>query len=160
MNMAFLLAVNFVQNFMESEGLVLNEPETVPKDPYTDSRKQPLRSYTTRSDFDKLKKYLELDRKVIDNYHINFFIFYKCGRPVLSLFRMQVLRFYCVWDDRDSMFGEMRPYVLHYFLVDDTIEIREVQKPNDGHDPFPVLLRRQRLPKNRSDIHCKQNILC
>ncbi|CAK8696625.1 unnamed protein product [Clavelina lepadiformis] len=117
----------FTMNFMESEGLVLNEPETAPKDPYTDSRKQPLRSYTTRSDFDKLKKYLELDRKV--------------------------LRFYCVWDDRDSMFGEMRPYVLHYFLVDDTIEIREVQKPNDGHDPFPVLLRRQRLPKNRSDIH-------
>ncbi|XP_078481213.1 EFHC1 [Ciona intestinalis] len=117
----------FTANFMESEGLILNQPESVPQDPYTESRKQPLRSYTTRSDFDKLKKFLELDRKV--------------------------LRFYCVWDDRDSMFGEMRPYVLHYFLVDDTVEIREVHKPNDGHDPFPVLLRRQRLPKNRNDVH-------
>jgi len=64
----------------------------------------------------------------------------------------QVLRFFCVWDDRDSMFGEMRPYVLHYFLVDDTVEIREVHRPNDGRDPFPVLLRRQRLPKNRNDV--------
>jgi hypothetical protein len=51
------------------------------------------------------------------------------------------------------MFGELRPFVLHYFLVDDTIEIREVHKPNDGHDPFPVLLRRQRIPKNRNDVH-------
>lgn len=53
------------------------------------------------------------------------------------------------------MFGEMRPYVLHYFLVDDSIEIREVHKPNDGHDPFPVLLRRQRLPKDRNNVDCK-----
>jgi len=117
----------FTSSFMISEGLILNEPESTPIDPYTDSRKQPLRSFTTRSDFDKLKKFLELDRKV--------------------------LRFYCVWDDRDSMFGELRPFVLHYFLVDDTIEIREVHKPNDGHDPFPVLLRRSRIPKNRNDVH-------
>jgi hypothetical protein len=32
-------------------------------------------------------------------------------------------------------------------LVDDSIEIREVQKPNNGRDPFPILLRRQSLPK-------------
>jgi len=66
-----------------------------------------------------------------------------------------VLRFFCIWDDRDSMFGEMRPFILHYFLVDDTIEIREVHKANDGRDPFPVLVRRQRLPKDRNDVACK-----
>ena len=36
---------------------------------------------------------------------------------------------------------------MHYHLVDDSIEIREVQKPNSGRDPFPILLRRQTLPK-------------
>ena len=70
---------------MASEGIELNQPEIPEKDPYTESRKQPLRSYKTPSSFDKLKQFLDLDRKV--------------------------LRFYCVWDDRDSMFGEMRPCV-------------------------------------------------
>ncbi len=36
---------------------------------------------------------------------------------------------------------------MHYHLVDDSIEVREVQKPNNGRDPFPILLRRQSLPK-------------
>ena len=70
---------------MASEGIELNEPEIPNTDPYIESRKQPLRSYVTPSTFDKLKQFIELDRKV--------------------------LRFYCVWDDRDSMFGEMRPCV-------------------------------------------------
>ncbi|KAJ6667654.1 hypothetical protein lerEdw1_016775 [Lerista edwardsae] len=37
-----------------------------------------------------------------------------------------VLRFYGVWDDSESMFGDVREMVLHYFLADDTIEIKEV----------------------------------
>ena len=49
---------------MESEGLIVNDPESIPADPYTEKRKQPLRSFTTKSDFDKLKKFLTLDRKV------------------------------------------------------------------------------------------------
>ena len=46
-----------------------------------------MRTYKTPSDFDKLRQFLEMDRKV--------------------------LRFFVVWDDRDSMFGEMRKFVLH-----------------------------------------------
>lgn len=42
--------------------------------------------------------------------------------------------------------------MIHYYLVDDTIEVREVHQPNDGRDPFPVLICRQRLCKNRKDI--------
>ena len=70
---------------MASEGIELNSPEETAVDPYNESRKQPLRTYITPSSFDKLKQFIELDRKV--------------------------LRFFCVWDDRDSMFGEMRPCV-------------------------------------------------
>lgn len=40
---------------------------------------------------------------------------------------------------------------MHYHLVDDSIEIREVQKPNSGRDAFPILLRRQQLPKTGAD---------
>lgn len=38
---------------------------------------------------------------------------------------VQVLRFWCIWDDRQSMYGDRRPYVLHYFLEDDTGKRRQ-----------------------------------
>ena len=37
-------------------------------------------------------------------------------------------------------------FVWHYFLADDSVEIREVHFPNDGRDSFSVYLRRQKLP--------------
>ena len=37
---------------------------------------------------------------------------------------------------------------MHYFLADDTIEVREVALPNSGKDPFPVTFKRQKLPRN------------
>ena len=55
----------------------------------------------------------------------------------------KVLRFFCVSEDL--------PYIVHYYLADDTIEIREVHHPNDGRDAFPKLLQRQKLPMN-SDV--------
>lgn len=58
----------------------------------------------------------------------------------------KVLRFYCVWAD-NKMYGEQRPYILHYFLADDTVECLEVRQPNSGRDPFSSLLKRQKLPK-------------
>lgn len=44
------------------------------------------------------------------------------------------------------------PYVVHYYLADDTIEIREVHHSNDGRDAFALLLRRQKLP-DRFDVN-------
>lgn len=70
---------------MTSEGIVLNSPDQQQSDPYMGTRHKPQPSYTTPSDYDKLRQFLALDRNV--------------------------LRFYCVWDDRDNMFGEIRPYV-------------------------------------------------
>lgn len=81
--------VVFLQDFLESEGIVVNEPDQIPEDPYlaTRTKAAEIKQYNTPSSFDKLKQFLELDRKV--------------------------LRFFCVWDDRDAMFGEMRPFILH-----------------------------------------------
>ncbi|CAL8469429.1 g8970 [Coccomyxa elongata] len=61
---------------------------------------------------------------------------------------LQVLRFYIVWDDRASLYGDRRPYKLHYFVEDGTCEILEHHDRNSGRDPFPVFLRRGLLPKN------------
>jgi hypothetical protein len=36
---------------------------------------------------------------------------------------------------------------VNYFLADDTIEIKEKVVQNSGKDPYPLLLRRCKLPK-------------
>lgn len=84
-----------------------------------DESMQPLRPYEKH---DTLKQFLDHDR--------------------------HVLRFFCYWDDTDNMFGDPREMVLHYFLADDTIEIREVIPANSGRDAAPMFLRRGKLPKN------------
>ncbi|KAM8778954.1 EF-hand domain-containing protein 1 [Rhynchonycteris naso] len=111
----------FTQEYLESQGIELNPPEKMALDPYIELRKQPLRKYVTPSDFDQLKQFLTFDK--------------------------QVLRFYAIWEDTDSMFRECRNYVIHYYLMDDTVEIREVHERNNGRDPFPLLMNRQRMPK-------------
>ncbi|GAA6228807.1 EF-hand domain-containing protein 1 [Lates japonicus] len=111
----------FTKEFMESEGMLLNDPETMPEDPYSKHRKIPQPYFITPSEFDRMHQFLTMDRKV--------------------------LRFYALWDDADSLYGETKPVTIQYYLVDDTVEIREVHEPNSGRDPFPVLMRRQRLPK-------------
>jgi hypothetical protein len=106
----------------------LKNAESIPKDPYIENRKKTteLKTYKTKTDYDKLKQFLEMDRKV--------------------------LRFYAVWDDRKSTFGELRPFIIQYYLVDDTVEVREVHQQNDGHDPFPVLIRRHKVPFDRYNV--------
>ena len=43
-------------------------------------------------------------------------------------------------------------YLFQYFLVDDTLEVREVHTANDGRDPFPVLIGRHKVPKDRYNV--------
>lgn len=81
---------------------------------------KPLRPYERR---DTLKQFLDYDRNV--------------------------LRFFCIWDDTESVFVELRELILHYFLADDTIEIREVIPPNSGRDTVSKFLCRSKLPKVR-----------
>ncbi|XP_072218234.1 EF-hand domain-containing protein 1 [Leuresthes tenuis] len=111
----------FTKEFMESEGMVLNDPEPMPEDLYIKRRKITTPHHITPSNFDKMYRFLSMDRKV--------------------------LRFFALWDDSDSLFGDTWAVVIHYYLVDDTIEIREVHERNSGRDPFPILMRRQRIHK-------------
>jgi len=56
----------------------------------------------------------------------------------------QVLRFFTSCEDL--------PFIVHYYLADDTFEIRECHQANDGRDGFSILLRRQKLP-DRIDVN-------
>ncbi len=82
-----------------------------------------------------------------DTIKVHLMCVWYCHPRMHGVYGPQVLRFYCVWDDRQALYGDRRPYRLHYFLEDDTVEILELHENNDGRDPFPVFLRRGPLPK-------------
>ncbi|NXG62012.1 EFHC2 protein, partial [Hemiprocne comata] len=115
----------FTKNFLRKMGIKLNPPAGHPDDPYTKERQKilesmkPLRPYER---IDTLKQFLEHDG--------------------------HVLRFFCVWDDPESMFHDPRELVLHYYLSDDTIDIKEIVPINSGRDAVPLFLRRDKLPKH------------
>ncbi|XP_074247786.1 EF-hand domain-containing family member C2 [Saimiri boliviensis] len=115
----------FTRNFLRKLGVKVNPPVQCPEDPYTKIRREilehvePLRPYES---FDTRKQFLQ--------YH---------GK---------VLRFFCLWDDSVSMLGDRRELILHYFLCDDTIEIKELLPDNSGRDPTKMFLRRSKLPKD------------
>jgi len=135
----------FTAQFFEENELELGQPEEYPYNPhdlhYTAMKEREIMTRGSSSvktddlmhwteamlgrptnliNEDKLAQFLKYDRKV--------------------------LRFYCLWDDTPSLYGEQRKFVLHYYLADDTIEIVESYKVNSGRDPFPLLLGRGKLP--------------
>ncbi|XP_029314797.1 EF-hand domain-containing family member C2 [Cottoperca gobio] len=120
---------SFTRNFLTKLGVRLNNPATVPDDPYSNLREQieksmkPLRPYERH---DTLKQFLDNDHKV--------------------------LRFNCFWDDTESVFGDPRELILHYYLADDTVEILEIICPNSGRDTVPKFLRRSKLPKRSAQM--------
>eukprot|EP00771_Trimastix_marina_P004197 gnl/Trimastix_PCT/944.p1 GENE.gnl/Trimastix_PCT/944~~gnl/Trimastix_PCT/944.p1 ORF type:complete len:592 (-),score=180.26 gnl/Trimastix_PCT/944:85-1860(-) len=116
---------DFTKRFYARAGLQLSEPDTLPHDPFLEhqAKTRPAPRISKPVDPEKLafRQFLSHDR--------------------------EVLRFYCVWDDRSASFGDVRKFVLHYFLADDTIEIREMHSPNSGYDAASLFVRRQRMPK-------------
>jgi len=98
----------------------------IPKDPYFQRRKAAEEKISLKVPDDRRERFINFNRKV--------------------------LRFYCQWDDRAAIYGERRPYILHLYLEDDTVEICEVKLPNDGRDGFSKLLRRQKLPKDNQGL--------
>lgn len=70
------------------------------------------------------------------------------GREGFLKYDRKVLRFTCFWDDRNSLYGDMQQFKLHYFLTDDTVECLQVYGANCGRDPYPLLLKRRKLPKD------------
>merc|ERR1719487_3218201 len=64
----------------------------------------------------------------------------------------KVCRFFAVQDDLSMPTFERRPFVILYFLADDTVEIREQYPLNCGRDTFPIFFRRGKLPKGKAQV--------
>lgn len=73
------------------------------------------------------------------------------GRAGFLKYDRKVLRFVCIWDDRESLYGDVQQFKLHYFVSDDTIEVLAVFGQNSGRDPAPMLVKRSKVPKDIKD---------
>jgi hypothetical protein len=60
----------------------------------------------------------------------------------------KVCRFYAVIDDLNTSTFERRPFVILYFLADDTFQIREQYPLNCGRDGFPVFFKRGKIARS------------
>ncbi len=75
----------------------------------------------------------------------------KGGRPNKNLKSFldndrKVLSFAIMWQD-NSYDGGDKYYRCNFFLSDNTVEVKEIIRPNNGQYPFSMLLRRQKLAK-------------
>jgi len=135
----------FTAQFFQENGLDLGEPEDYPYNPfdaqYTVMKQKEVENRGASSvKTDDLMHWTE-DMLGKPNQQIN-----EDKLAQFLKYDRKVLRFFCMWDDTPSLYGEVRKFVLHYYLADDTCEIVESYKANSGRDPFPKLLNRQKLP--------------
>ena len=65
----------------------------------------------------------------------------------------KVLSFSAVWNDT-AFAGDVNKYTINYYLADDTVEVKDVQSANSGKHPFPLMLKKARLPKKIVLVHC------
>lgn len=59
----------------------------------------------------------------------------------------KVLSFDAIWNDT-SFGGSLNKYKVNFYLADDKVEVVEVHTPNSGKSPFPLLLKKCRLPRD------------
>ncbi|CAF1247901.1 unnamed protein product [Adineta steineri] len=108
----------FTREWLESEGIELQCSESIPSDPYM--------LKLMEKNLNKLKDIL-IEEKVIDKKMDG-----------------KILRFYAMFNSQDHF----RKFIIHVYLIDNTIEIREIHRNNNGYDPLPIYLHRQLVPKD------------
>merc|ERR1711871_1007675 len=133
------------RSYLESLGVESKENETSPSDVYTEKRAEFMQRETGADQslyrgvlMNPMKRFVEARLGKAQNSNLDGFLKYD----------RKVLRFECVWDDRQRTHGLLHRYFLHYYMMDDTVEIVERHERNSGCYPFPKLLSRKRLPKD------------
>lgn len=138
----------FTKDFFEALGIEVGAPEPYPADPYTEKREEEKRNTLKKgrltADDVELKRYMEYA-------HMGK----RCNpsaseREAMQRFLKkdrQVLRFYACWDDRESLYGDSREFVIEYTLADGCIKVAENYPANSGYDPFPLFIKKIKLPK-------------
>lgn len=68
----------------------------------------------------------------------------------------KVLRFHAIMDDLSTPQFERRPFIILFFLADDTMEIRELYPNNCGRDNFPIFFRRGKMARGSVEVQGPQ----
>lgn len=119
------------RRFLTQLGVTVPEPVLVPSDPAQERR--------------RMAEYADRNKTKSSTKNTKFSQFLRNYRKVLL--------FHGFWDDRASMFGDLRRLLVHYYLADDTMEIKESYPVNSGrHESSGVFLKRMRLPKQPCNI--------
>jgi len=133
------------RSYLEGLGVESKADESAPKDVYTSKRDEFMQRETGADQslyrgvlMNPMKRFVEARLGKATNSNLDGFLKYD----------RKVLRFECVWDDRHRAHGLLHRYFLHYYMMDDTVEIVERHERNSGCYPFPKLLSRKRLPKD------------
>jgi hypothetical protein len=139
----------FTKEYYAQQGEDVGSPLPLPKDEYTLTRDQITRMCGGDHDHFYGKQ----------RYPLKTYMEASLGNPIRSRLQSEkkrkflannrkVLCFHCEYDVRDQLYGDLMSYTLDFFLEDDTMEFKEVARPNNGRDPFPMLLRRGRILKD------------
>ena len=121
----------FTRSFFANEGVTLGASEVYHNDPFVHTRAM-INMKQNPPDLAEHKNYIE--------------VMLKGGRPNKNLKSFldndrKVLSFAIMWQD-NSYDGGDKYYRCNYFLSDNTVEVKEIIKPNNGQYPFSMLLRR------------------
>lgn len=126
----------FTKDFYEYVGKPLNDSEPEPHDNFDEFKE---------------KKDVKINPPDTKEYKEYFEVKLGGGHPNGGLAKYlnndrKVLSFNALWED-NTLEGGTNLFTVNYFLADDSVEVKEVRRQNNGRDPFPLLLRRQKLPK-------------
>lgn len=126
----------FTRSYYANEGIDIGNSERCPGNPY-DTTRAMINMKQNPPDLAEHKNYIE--------------VMLKGGRPNKNLKSFldndrNVLSFAIMWKD-DSYDGGDKYFTLNYFLADNSVEVKEINAPNNGRTPFPKLLKRQKLAK-------------
>lgn len=127
-------ADEFTRAFYANEGTTLAPAEGLPEDPFANTRAM-VNFKQNPPDRGEIKEYIEVQLKG-GHPNRNLRSFLDNDRRVLS--------FAILWSDNTYDGGD-KYYRLNFFLSDNTVEVKEIIKPNNGCYPFSMLLRRQKL---------------
>ncbi|KAG7202805.1 hypothetical protein KM043_009964 [Ampulex compressa] len=116
----------FTRHFLNRMGIPVPDPIEMPKDPYSEWKKVETFPKKPNRRIDTRGNFLKYDR--------------------------QVLRFYGYWDDTESPHGIIHDLEIHYFLADQTLEIKENLPPNSGRNSGCMFVKRMRIPKLFSGV--------
>ena len=124
---------DYTRKWYAEQGVTLGPPLQAPMDP---NHVRENRERKKRKDYEMAKqRRIQSEMMHVEEVKHRFLTYDR-----------KVLRFFGIWDDRNSIFGSKHFVTLRYYLFDFTIDAQERHGSADG--PKTRFLMRQRIPKN------------